>query len=62
MEPKLNPELKRIISNPEIGRLITNEILNNSNKISPINVVLEDQSITIIPIGYTGKENTEKKK
>jgi hypothetical protein len=57
MEPKLNPDLKRLLSNPEIGNKFTNEILANNNKVSPINIVLEDYKIEVelIPIGYTGK-------
>ncbi len=56
MEPKLNPELKKFLSNPEIGIKVTTAILDNNNKIAPIKIVLEEigKEIELIPIGYTG--------
>lgn len=58
MEPKLNSNLKRILSNPEIGVKVTSEILANNNKISPVKIILEEYKIELelIPIGYTGKK------
>ncbi|MEO6304767.1 MAG: hypothetical protein ABIP51_16520 [Bacteroidia bacterium] len=64
MEPKLNPELKRFLSNPEIGAKVTSEIISNNNKISPVIIELKEfgQVIELIPIGYTGKDNISQKK
>ncbi|MES2138276.1 MAG: hypothetical protein V4511_01110 [Bacteroidota bacterium] len=59
MEPKLNPQLKRILSNPEFGNLVTKGIISNNNKISTVNVVFEDLGIEveITPIGYSGYQS-----
>jgi hypothetical protein len=56
MEPKLNPRLKQILSNPEFGNLITKGIIDNNNKISSVNVIIENLGIELelTPIGYTG--------
>jgi hypothetical protein len=65
MEPKLNPKLKRILSNPELGNQLTKKIIDNNNKIAVVSVILEDLGIELelIPIGYTGeKSNIEKSK
>lgn len=64
MEPKLNPVLKKMLSNPEIGMEFTKKILENSNKIEPLEITLEkfNAIIELIPIGYTGINNKDKSK
>lgn len=64
MEPKLNPQLKKFLSNPEIGIKVTSAILDNNNKIASIKIILEEfgQEIELIPIGYSGPPPNNDKK